>query len=57
MIDGIDSVLGKQILARNKNTNVATRINISSPDVQQQYHRQIYELINSYNFYHNMLML
>ena len=57
MIDGIDSVLGKQILARNKNTNVATCINISLPDAQQQYHRQIYELINSYNFYHNMLML
>ena len=42
MIDGVDSILGKRFLARNKNTNVATRTNIISlPDVQQQYHRQI----------------
>ena len=56
MIDGIDSVLEKRILARNKKNNDATRINIIFlPDVQRQYHRQMYELTNSYNYYDHML--
>lgn len=45
-IDAIDSVLGKHILAKNRNTSVATCINIISfPD---QKHQQNYNLTNSY---------
>ena len=50
MIHEIDSVLLKQIFARNRNTNVATSINIFFSDEQCRYHKQIYELTNSYIF-------